>query len=184
MPWRPTLLVIPGQVVNSLTVLRETTLPRELHAPLRSAICRCACGAEVTVELTVLLSGRRKSCGCMTGRSRRKGRMGEWGRECTGCWLSKTWAEFSPGYARCRECRRREQRQLGDDGLKSESGLSMQHVSGLQPVPRTDSDPSATESAGVSNYPCVTTENCLNLRESLVKYFDSLVSRCEDTLMD
>lgn len=61
-----------GSIVNSvfgkLVVIRE--VPREMRKPGRRAfVCRCACGNEVTVLASNLLSGATKSCGCMRNRS-------------------------------------------------------------------------------------------------------------------
>ena len=54
-----------GAVVNQLTIVEFTRRPKARFpngAP--AARCRCSCGAETVVHLTLLRSGRAKSCGC------------------------------------------------------------------------------------------------------------------------
>ena len=53
------LEVIPGEVYNDLTVVRE--VGKTMNK--RCFLCRCECGSEVEVRLDHLRSGHTSSCG-------------------------------------------------------------------------------------------------------------------------
>lgn len=55
-------LVAPGDVFDRLTVVRFSHNDKRWR---RHYLVRCACGAEKTVQGTLLRSGNTKSCGCL-----------------------------------------------------------------------------------------------------------------------
>ncbi len=50
-----------GETYNSLTVIREVDKQNDK----RRVHCRCVCGTEVNVDLTALVTGHTRSCGCI-----------------------------------------------------------------------------------------------------------------------
>lgn len=64
-----TLTVNPGEVYNSFTVIREVETKivpcsTNRNRYMRMVECRCKCDTIKVVELTNLVSGKVKSCGC------------------------------------------------------------------------------------------------------------------------
>jgi hypothetical protein len=59
---RKPLLNLVGEVFGRLTVIREV---ERVNPRKRQFACRCACGAEVGVNLNKLRSGHTRSCGCL-----------------------------------------------------------------------------------------------------------------------
>lgn len=65
---------IIGSPVGYLTVLEEVRVPSG-ERTLTAYRCRCVCGSEPTVIRGNLMSGRTKSCGCMSFKGREKAKI-------------------------------------------------------------------------------------------------------------
>lgn len=66
-------LVHPGDKFGSLTVLSFSHKDKRWR---RHYMCRCACGAEKSIQGTLLRSVNTKSCGCLVSESARKRAIG------------------------------------------------------------------------------------------------------------